>query len=152
MIDIKQASLLHLNSLHPLFEEYRAFYKMEHNELQSKKFLKQRLSQKDSLIFTAFKAHHPVGFVQIYPLFSSVAMQKTWLLNDLYVTKTARQQGIATKLIKTVENEAKKSNIFSIKLATAIDNHNAKALYQSLGYQPNQAFAHYSKKIKNNST
>ncbi len=147
MITIKRASILHLEQLHLLFEEYRTFYHMPANKPQSMAFLNARFKQNDSLIFIAFMEHMAVGFVQIYPLFSSAAMKKIWLLNDLYVNPLARRKGVARKLLTTVENEAKKQSIFSIKLATAVDNHQAKALYHSLDYTTNDQFEHYSKKI-----
>lgn len=144
---IKKASAMHLDQLHNLFDEYRDFYQMPPAPETSKKFLKQRLSQNDSIILIAFDDFHAAGFCQIYPSFSSVAMKPLWVLNDLFVNRSFRQQGVAQQLIEEVELRANNSHIFSIKLATAIDNHQAQKLYQKLGYQKNTNFDHFSKKL-----
>ena len=147
MIEIKQATTLHLEPLQKLFEEYRAFYNMQRADAQSTAFLKQRLNQKDSIIFLAFHQQTAVGFIQVYPVFSSVAMKPLWILNDLFVNKNYRQLGIAKRLMIATEIQAKKSGVFSIKLATQVNNSKAKKLYQSLGYKVIDAFDHFSKKI-----
>ncbi|MCW9017095.1 MAG: GNAT family N-acetyltransferase, partial [Kangiellaceae bacterium] len=113
----------------------------------SKKFLKRRLTQNDSIILIAFDNFQAAGFCQIYPSFSSVAMKPLWILNDLFVNLSFRQQGVAQQLIEEVESRARNCHIFSIKLATAVDNHQAQKLYQKLGYQKNNSFEHFSKKI-----
>ena len=33
----------------------------------------------------AFDGDNPIGFVQLYPSFSSVSMMRSWVLNDLFV-------------------------------------------------------------------
>ena len=45
-----------------------------------------------------------VGFIQLYPIFSSTRMQKLWLLNDLFVNENYREKGVSVLLI----NESKK--------------------------------------------
>lgn len=147
MIDIQIANLTHLNSLQELFEQYREFYQMQRQETRSLEFLKQRLEKKDSIILLAFNQQSLAGFVQIYPAFTSVAMQPLWILNDLFVTQAQRKQGVARKLMESVESLARKEGIFSIKLATQINNAYAKKLYESLDYRLIDQFDHYSKKI-----
>ncbi|TQV85333.1 GNAT family N-acetyltransferase [Aliikangiella coralliicola] len=147
MLTIKQATSLHLNVLVELFEQYREFYNAQPDKSRSQQFLEQRLNSKDSIILLAFDGQEAAGFVQVYPVFSSVAMRRVWLLNDLFVTHSKRQKGVAKKLMLAIEAEAQKAKVFSIKLATAIDNENAKHLYQSLGYRLIDNFDHYSKRI-----
>ena len=38
------------------------------------------------------------GFVQLYPMFSSVRARRTWVLNDLFVEAQFRRGGIAGSL------------------------------------------------------
>lgn len=147
MITIRPATKDDLKSLQELFEQYREFYSMPRMTTQSEEFLRCRLQQQDSHILMAFHERQAAGFVQVYPAFSSVAMQPLWILNDLFVNLAYRQQGIARKLMKTIELEAKRHSVFSIKLATQVNNHQAKALYDSLGYITIDKFDHYSKKL-----
>ncbi|TQV74066.1 GNAT family N-acetyltransferase [Aliikangiella marina] len=147
MINIKPATLVQLHALHELFEGYRTFYDMPANEAKSLAFLKSRIDRQDSIIWLAFFKKQPAGFVQIYPAFTSVGMEQTWLLNDLFVAPAFRQKGVAKHLMQHVEAQAKLQRIFSIKLATQRSNDKAKKLYESLGYQKLDAFDHYSKSV-----
>jgi len=147
MIEIKRANLSHLTKLHELFEQYREFYLMQRQPEKSLEFLRKRLEKQDSVILLAFNQQDLAGFVQIYPAFTSVAMQPLWILNDLFVTQVQRQQGVARQLMTQVESLARKQGIFSIKLATQVNNAYAKKLYESLDYRLIDQFDHYSKKI-----
>ena len=147
MITIRPASLNDIKPLQELFEQYREFYSMPRALSKSEQYLTDRLSQKDSLILMAFEQQAAAGFIQVYPIFSSVAMRQLWILNDLFVTSAHRKKGIARKLMQAIEIEAQKQSIFSIKLATQIDNVKAKALYESLNYKVIDKFDHYTKKL-----
>lgn len=147
MIEIQQATIQHLKVLHELFEQYREFYQMSRSENKSFHFLKSRLEKKDSFIWIGFDQQIAAGFIQVYPVFSSVAMQPLWILNDLYVSSKHRQKGIARKMVLCVEKTAKNNQVFSIKLATQVNNAQAKKLYYSLDYKVIEQFDHFSKKI-----
>ena len=54
----------------------------------------------------ALDENNPIGFVQLYPSFSSVSMKRTWVLNDLYVKESVRGKGFGEKLIKKAINFA----------------------------------------------
>ena len=147
MLDIIQASRKDIEQVAYLFDQYRVFYKMPSDIIAAKNFVNSRLTQKDSLIFLAVGETSAVGFMQIYPAFSSVAMLPIWILNDLFVDSSARRTGCARKLMEYLQERAKQEGIFSIKLATAVNNNKAKSLYESLGYRLNQDFDNYSKRI-----
>ncbi|WEG15994.1 GNAT family N-acetyltransferase [Alkalihalophilus pseudofirmus] len=55
-------------------------------------------------------------------------------LNDLYVHKEHRNQGIAKKLLLKIIYWAENENIKGIELETGINNEATKALYNSLGF------------------
>ncbi|MBV1908905.1 MAG: GNAT family N-acetyltransferase [Kangiellaceae bacterium] len=145
---ILQASKDHIDDASVLFNAYRQFYKMPADLEAARKFLTTRINNKDSLIFVSYRAKAPVGFVQIYPAFSSVAMRATWILNDLYVDINFRKQGVAKQMMQFVQQLAKDRSIFSIKLVTATSNKQAKALYESIGYKKLSAYDSYSKVIR----
>ncbi len=147
MIKIELAHASQLDVLSELFDQYRIFYSMNSDLSAAKKFITERLHLNDSLIYLAKSKDEYVGFAQIYKSFSSVAMKQVWILNDLYIHEKFRQQGCAKKLLTHIRLEAKKNDVFSIRLSTATDNFNAKNLYQSLGYQIIDSFDYYSIKI-----
>jgi len=147
MFTITPAKKTQLEPLAKIFDQYRSFYNMPANLNSSRNFIKQRLEKSDSLLFVAEKDKQLAGFMQIYPSFSSVAMKPIWILNDLFVAKKARRLGCARKMMKYLQATATRQDIFSIKLATEVNNFKAKDLYLSLGYELNQGFEHYSKRL-----
>lgn len=73
------------------------------------------------------------GFVLLYPSFSSVSMGSIWVLNDLFVHRDHRKQGIARKLMQAAQTFASETGAIRITLSTAINNTQAQALYESEG-------------------
>lgn len=134
-MNIKRATLEHLEDLVPLFDGYRVFYKQTSDLNGAKDFLKERLEQNDSIIYIAYIENKAVGFTQLYYLFSSVSMEPMYLLNDLYVDHNYRGNGIGKDLIKTTKDLAKENNQKGIAIQTAHDNP-AQHLYQRLGFKP----------------
>ena len=84
-----------------------------------------------------------LGFTQLYPTFSSVSAQLTWVLNDLYVVADARRLGVGKQLMETARAFALETNSKGIALETGKDNVTAQALYESLGYQKSDGVYHY---------
>lgn len=130
---ITRAKLKDLDALTLLFDGYRIFYKQESNPASAKRFLKQRLMQNDSIIYMAYLNNKPVGFTQLYPLFSSVSMQAMYILNDLYVHANHRGQGIGEALINRAKHLCQSENNKGLAIQTAFDNP-AQHLYERLGF------------------
>lgn len=80
----------------------------------------------------------------IYPSFSSVSMQRLWILNDLFIKQDHRKKGVAKLLFEAYNTFSGKINANRIELATALDNNDAQRLYESLGYMKDQTFCHYA--------
>jgi hypothetical protein len=85
-VDIRQATVEDLNLLVPLFDSYRRFYLQPSDPEGAREFLRERFRHGDSTIFLAFEDSSAVGFTQLYPSFSSGAMARIFILNDLFVT------------------------------------------------------------------
>src|SRR3954451_2647604 len=86
----------------PLFDAYRQFYEQPSDPALARAFIGERLAHGESVIFLAERGDRPVGFVQLFPLFSSTAARprRLWLLNDLYVAPEARGSGVARALMQ----------------------------------------------------
>ena len=146
-INILQADLFHLDQLVPLFDGYRQFYGQASDPAGARAFLQERLERDESAIFLAVdagaEASTGLGFVQLYPLFSSVRMRPLWLLNDLFVTPEARRHEVARQLMNRARQFGVETGAAQVILATEKNNHRAKALYDDLGYDLDAELDHY---------
>ena len=130
---IEQATIKHLNDLAPLFDGYRTFYRQASNLKAAKLFLEERITKQDSVIYIAYIDHIPVGFTQLYPIFSSVQMQPIYILNDLYIDANYRNKSIATALINKAKALCKEKNYNGLIIQTEVRNP-AQHLYQREGF------------------
>ena len=74
----RQATIADLDQLVPLFDAYRQFYGQQTDAEAARRFLSARFKNNQSLIFLAISASgDAVGFVQLFPSFSSVSMMRT---------------------------------------------------------------------------
>ncbi len=145
-IAIAQATVDDLDALAGLFDAYRVFYRQASDRAIARGFLFERLQRGESMIFIARDTSDDaaLGFIQLYPAFSSVSVGRIWILNDLFVTRTARQRGVARALMARARTFATESGALRLVLETAEDNGPAQALYQSLGYVREIGTRHYS--------
>jgi GNAT superfamily N-acetyltransferase len=142
---ICQATIHHLDMLAPLFDDYRQFYGQPGDLPRAREFLAERFRHHESLILLALdEQREGVGFVQLYPLFSSVRTARTYLLNDVFVLLRARRQGVAAALLTAAADHARALGAAGLSLSTARDNASAQALYASLGWQRDQQFCEYN--------
>ncbi|USK82547.1 GNAT family N-acetyltransferase [Peribacillus frigoritolerans] len=147
-MNIYQATILDVEGISHLFNSYRVFYRQDSNQEEAKAFILKRFQQKDSVIFVAVHQGNYLGFTQMYPLFSSVAMNKLWILNDLYVLESARKQGVASNLLKIAKEYAQSTGAKGIKLETEINNTSAQKLYEINGYEKDNVNFYYSLDVK----
>lgn len=133
-----------LEELSGLFADYLAFYAVPKAAETIRSFLAARLERGDSAIFIARDAQGVAqGFVQLYPLFSSLALAPAWLLSDLYVAPQARRQGLGEALMSAARAHAEVSGACGLQLETAKANLAGQALYQRLGYVRDEVFYTY---------
>jgi GNAT superfamily N-acetyltransferase len=145
MIKIEQASLLHLDQLSILFDQYRIFYKKSSDINGAKKFLQDRIQVNESVIFVSINEENVMtGFTQLYPLFSSTRMKRLWLLNDLFVDTNNRGQGISVALIDKAKEHSKLTNACGLMLETAKTNDIGNNLYPKTGFVLDQDHNYYS--------
>ena len=132
-----------LARLAPLFHAYLRFYGREPEPPAPEEFLRARLQAKESVIFLAEIGDRAVGFVQLYPSFDSVELGNVWILHDLYVEPDARRRGVARALMTAARSLAESTGACGISLSTGVDNREAQALYEQLGYVRDERFHHY---------
>ncbi|MGG3495739.1 GNAT family N-acetyltransferase [Peribacillus simplex] len=144
-MSIQKATILELESLTELFDLYRVFYEQTSNPDRAREFLRERLTNGESVVFMTFEEGNPVGFVQLYPSFSSVSMVRSWVLNDLYVKESARKKGFGEELLKAAITYARETGAKGVLLETGKDNVNAQKLYEKIGFvRESNYFYHFT--------
>jgi GNAT superfamily N-acetyltransferase len=142
---VRQASIHDLDTLVPLFDGYRQFYRQASDPARARSFLAERFEHRESVILLACDAQGAgLGFVQLFPLFSSVRTVRIYLLNDLFVVQAARRQGVASALLIAAADHAKALGAARLWLQTERSNATAQALYESLGWQRDNDFCDYA--------
>ncbi len=140
VLEIKKATREDIAKVALLFNAYRVFYK-QHSDLQAAfDFLEQRLAKNESVIFLALLKNEAVGFIQMYPIFSSVSLKRAWLLNDLFVAENARNLGVAEALLQEAKQYGEETDAAFIILQTADDNYKAQSVYEKNGWIKTQDF------------
>ncbi|MEB8345998.1 GNAT family N-acetyltransferase [Flavobacteriaceae bacterium KMM 6898] len=140
----RKAEIKDLDELSVLFDAYRVFYRKETDIASAKNFLVERILKNDSEIFVAKNPEHQlVGFVQLYPLFSSVRMRKLWILNDLFVNYDSRKKGVSLGLIDKAKELVEKSDACGMFLETEKSNLVGNNLYPKAGFEFNKDSNYY---------
>ena len=147
-LKVVQAGLQHLDELADLFDGYRQFYRQASDVSEAKAFLRERLSQGDSVVFIAFLEGKLAGFTQLYPSFSSVAMAQIWILNDLFVAEHARRKGVARALLERAASFGKEAGAARLTLTTEVSNEQAQALYEALGWEKDTSSYTYNLSVR----
>ena len=144
-INALRATVMHLEAVAKLFDAYRGFYQQPSNLTQSRAFIAERMAGEESAIFLAQDEQgDALGFVQLYPTFSSIDAHRTWLLSDLFTTPAARGNGVGRLLMNTARDFALQTGAKGLVLETATDNLMAQGLYESLGYVRDTGYYTYT--------
>lgn len=142
MISIQTAGLAQLDALVPLFDAYRVFYQQDSDVVGARAFLGDRIRKKESIIFIAVSDGVAVGFTQLFFSFSSVSLMPSLILNDLFVAKHYRNQGVAGQLLSRAKTYCASHRYKGLALETAMDNP-AQKLYEKLGWKKDSDCFHY---------
>ena len=134
----------------PLFDAYRQFYQRAADLDGAHRFLADRIANAQSVIFFCHPRNDrtkPVGFTQLYRIFSSLSMAPSWVLNDLFVAPESRHKGVARLLLSAADEHARNTGAIGIALETNRKNLAAQALYESFGYEAADDAKHYWRSI-----
>jgi len=145
-VRVRRAGPQDARSLAPLFDAYRQFYEQPPDVRASEEFLSARLERGESIVFGAEEGGSPVGFMQLYPMFSSISLGRTYVLNDLFVPPAARRQGVAGLLLETAREWGEHEGAHYLELSTAVDNP-AQRVYEAHGWVPDREFLHYERPL-----
>lgn len=133
-IHVRQAALSDLDDLAPLFDLYRVFQGRPSDPAAARAFLQARFDHGESVVFIAAEGKAAIGFAQLFPSYSSVALARVFILNDLFVHGSGRRKGVASKLLAAVEQYAWSLGAVRVTLNVARDNLPGQALYAAQGW------------------
>ncbi|MEP7350901.1 MAG: GNAT family N-acetyltransferase [Sphingorhabdus sp.] len=143
-MEVRIATVDDLDALVPLFDDYRQFYKFPSDRAGGQSFLQARFDDKDSVIFIAIADGEAVGFMQLYPSYSSARMARVFILNDLFVTPDTRRCGAGRALLVAARTYGETNGAVRLTLSTATDNHMAQSLYEAMGWMRDTVFYAYN--------
>ncbi|QKG64326.1 GNAT family N-acetyltransferase [Pseudomonas sp. B14-6] len=148
-VQVLRVEATHIDKIAHLFDAYRGFYGQPSNLQQSRDFIAERIARDESVIFFASDlCGDALGFVQLYPTFSSIDAHRTWLLSDLFTAPEARGQGVGRLLMNAARAFALSTGAKGMVLETATDNFGAQRLYESLGYVRDPGYYTYCLDLK----
>lgn len=145
-MEIRKATLKDLKNILALSIQEERYFKRKEKEdiyaMNDKKsiaqLIKEKLTNKDKIIFIAVKDSKTIGF-----LFGGIwktpayEIAKKRVLEDVFVIKEHRNQGIGTKLIKMFFEWLKEKNVKYCLLYVSRNNKEGLKLYQKLGFEIN---------------
>src|SRR6202007_627461 len=108
MVTVRQATVADIDDIVPLFDGYRQFYRQPSEPDRIRTFLLDRFEHNQSVIFVAEQNGRAVGFTQLYPSFSSGALARIYILNDLFVDPAARRSSAGTALLEASADFARR--------------------------------------------
>jgi ribosomal protein S18 acetylase RimI-like enzyme len=142
---ITPATIDDLDQLSLLFDSYRVFYNMKSDIAAARAFLSERIKNSESAIFVArVEDAGLVGFVQLYPIFTSTRMKRLWVLNDLYVSPHFRGRKLSEALIERAKRHARETGAIGLSLETAKSNMIGNELYKKTDFVLDEDHNFYS--------
>lgn len=145
--NIKRANKNDANIIGEVFNLYRVFYKQDSNVEIAQKYIADRLTNNESVIFFAEDNDKCIAFTQLYPTFDSVNVRQKIVLYDLFVREEYRRKGFAKLLMNAAKQYASDNNFGSIELSTGKTNTQGQSLYESLGYIRDNEYYTYDLEI-----
>lgn len=141
---IKNLSEKYLDQFVKVVDEYRSFCGFEKSGKDTKEFFQHLIDTKKAKTFIAIDDNDQVmGFVNLYPSFSTLSLINIWILNDLAVAGKFRRLGVAQALIEKAVKFAERSGAVRVELKTEITNQNAQKLYSKMGFETDKENIHY---------
>ena len=141
---IRRATVADLDALLPLVQAYRVFYKQQPDAARERTFFSSHLRNGTSVVYVAEVGGLIVGFVQLFPAYSTVYLAGVWILEDLFVDPEHRGTGLAAALLERGLVHAREDGACGMFLETAYDNTAAQRVYERAGWTREGRFYKYN--------
>ncbi len=137
--DMRDGVLEDVARLYHAYREYFAPHAAT-DSATSAAFLRDRVERDECRVFAATAGGRAVGFITLYPLWSSWYCKPIWFLSDLYVDENARGQGAATKLVERVKAFARETGASSIMVELPKKEPHLYTFYARCGFYTDPVF------------
>jgi GNAT superfamily N-acetyltransferase len=125
-----------VDALLPLMRAYCDFYEVAPSDDDLEALVSALIADPEhegTQLLARDKAGAAVGFATIYWTWSTTDACQIGVMNDLFVTDSARGQGLADRLIAACRNECARRGARRLTWQTALDNLRAQAVYDRVG-------------------
>ncbi|HVS45128.1 MAG TPA: GNAT family N-acetyltransferase [Verrucomicrobiae bacterium] len=144
---IARAQQADLDDVLPLVAGYRSFYEQSADPRGERAFVERCLRDETSVMFLARIDDRAVGFVQLFPTYSTVHLGPSFVLEDLFVVSDARRSGVASALLDRAVEFAREAGAVGMFLETAQDNVAAQTLYRRKGWRLEDRFLKFNARL-----
>lgn len=144
---IRQATIQDLHRIVPIFDSYREYFQQKKEPVMVERFLFDRFEHLESVIFIAEQQGEVIGFAQLYPVFSSLTLQRVWLLNDFFIAEEFRGSGVGSQLFTTVKEFTLLTKSKGIELSVEHTNKKAWIFWEKQGFKLDEEFRYYFFKL-----
>jgi GNAT superfamily N-acetyltransferase len=144
---IRQATIQDLQRLVPIFDSYREYFGQKKDPEMVGQFLFDRFEHLESIIFIAEQQDEVIGFAQLYPVFSSLSLQRVWLLNDFFIAEEYRGSGVGSQLFTNVKEFTLLTKSKGIELSVEHTNKKAWSFWEKQGFKLDEEFRYYFYKL-----
>jgi len=136
-MSVIEFDIKYLGQVVDLIDQYRAFYSFDRSTNETKKFLLNILEKDENKLFLAIDeaTNQVMGFVNLYPCYSTLSLKRLWILNDIGVSEQHRGKGLSKALIERAIQFARETGAVRIELKTDKANKRALNLYESIGFK-----------------
>ncbi len=124
-----------------LFELYRIHYGQLPDQDATRVWIGEMARSGELEFYGAYRGPRMVGFAAIHRVPASLRLGRFWQLRDLFADPAVRRQGIARRLVETVQQAATDAGALRLTLQTEPDNAAALALYFQCGFTTNADLA-----------
>jgi ribosomal protein S18 acetylase RimI-like enzyme len=142
-LTIRQATIHDLPKIVPIFDTYREYFKQEKNPAEVERFLFERFEHRESVLFIVQECDDIVGFAHLYPIFSSLSLQRVWVLNDFFILENYRNKGLGKQLIQEVRAFSVLTKAKGIELSVEHSNTNAWRFWKKQDFEMDSEFRYY---------
>ena len=150
-INIRIATVADVEVLLPMFRRYQAYYSQltTATEEKTRAFLVDLISRPaQGFALIAESKIAVIGFATGFVTVSGVLAEQMIHLGDLYVDGAFRRQGVATRLMASVVDEATSRGVALVRWLSLASNSELNHWYESLGTSSGE-FRLFIKPIKN---
>lgn len=142
-LTFRQATIQDIPRIVSIFDSYREYFGQQKEPVLVEKFLFDKFEHLESVIFIAQLQDEVIGFAQLYPVFSSLTLQRVWLLNDFFIAEEKRGSGVGTQLFATVKEFTLLTKSKGIELSVEHINKKAWRFWEKQGFTQDEEFRYY---------